>query len=313
MSPSTDWIRLGPEPVLPRLHLLCFPHAGGSAAGCLNWATAAPPGMRITAVQPPGRDSRVAEPPLRSAQAVAEALGPALADRDDTVPWAFFGHSLGALLAFETAHWLLQRGIPGPRILVVASAPAPHLPRSSPPLHHLPGPDLLKALEHLGGLPPPWQTTHDWQDCGYHASARTWRSTTPTSPASVPRSHARSPRSPPPRTAWCRYRRSPSGTATPPATGACGSRRAITSSSTPTPPPSWQPHCRRKRDDHDRPRPAHHSAPAMRGSGPPTARIPRSLAGLRCLAGVSGAPSRTSRAHLLRGPPQRCPPRPAPP
>ncbi|SHM72321.1 thioesterase II family protein [Streptomyces yunnanensis] len=154
MTPSTDWIRLGPEPVLPRLHLLCFPHAGGSAAGCLNWAAAAPPGVRLAAVQPPGRDSRVTEPPLRSARAVAEALGPALADRGDTVPWAFFGHSLGALLAFETAHWLLRRGLPGPRILVVASAPAPHLPRSSPPLHHLPGPDLLKALDHLGGLPP---------------------------------------------------------------------------------------------------------------------------------------------------------------
>ncbi|MFE1772807.1 thioesterase II family protein [Streptomyces sp. NPDC059008] len=154
MTPTNDWICLGPETALPRLNLLCFPHAGGSAAGCLSWAEAAPQGIRIAAVRLPGRDGRISEPPLRSARAVAASLGPALADPSDTVPWAFFGHSLGALLAFETAHWLVQRGLPGPRILIVASAPAPHLHRSSPPLHHLPDADMLKALDDLGGLPP---------------------------------------------------------------------------------------------------------------------------------------------------------------
>ncbi|MBB5123174.1 hypothetical protein FHS36_006653 [Streptomyces eurocidicus] len=105
--------------------------------GTGSWATAAPEGVQIAAVRLPGRDNRLSEPPLRSAQSVAEMLGPALAGRDDSVPWGFFGHSLGALLAFETAHWLTQRGHPGPRVLVVASAPAPHLPYSAPPLHQL--------------------------------------------------------------------------------------------------------------------------------------------------------------------------------
>jgi surfactin synthase thioesterase subunit len=81
--------------------LFCFPFAGGSASFYRAWHTGLPPWIEVWAVQPPGRETRYAEPPLTSlADYVSTALRLVTSVTGDR-PYAFFGHSLGALVAYE--------------------------------------------------------------------------------------------------------------------------------------------------------------------------------------------------------------------
>ena len=85
----------------------------------------------------PGRESRLREEPLTSivgmASRVAAALEPLL-DR----PYAIYGHSIGAVVAFETVRRLRVRHARMPELFVVSASPAPHLPWRHPPIGRLP-------------------------------------------------------------------------------------------------------------------------------------------------------------------------------
>ncbi|MEV0171001.1 thioesterase domain-containing protein [Streptomyces sp. NPDC050803] len=128
------------------VRLVCFPHAGGSASFYRSWGPALPE-AEVHAVQYPGRADRMDEEPphdlVRLAAEIADALEP-LADR----PLAFFGHSLGAPVALETARALQSRGIHLAHLFASGSrdAPLPVLP------DHDDDPDqLLKDLVRMGG------------------------------------------------------------------------------------------------------------------------------------------------------------------
>src|SRR6185503_11064474 len=69
------------------------------------------------------------------------------------VPFAFFGHSMGALIAFELTRHLRRHGRPGPRHLFLSGARAPRRP-APPPFHVLPEHALLAELSRLNGTPP---------------------------------------------------------------------------------------------------------------------------------------------------------------
>lgn len=135
------------------LRLFCFPYAGGGAAVYAPWAGALPETIEVIAVQPPGRAERLAEPAHAELGSLVEALfapiGPLL-DR----PFAFFGHSMGALVSFELARALRRARCPQPQILIASGHGAPHLPARRPPAHHLPTPEFLGELRRLGGTPP---------------------------------------------------------------------------------------------------------------------------------------------------------------
>ncbi|RFU39313.1 thioesterase, partial [Actinomadura logoneensis] len=109
------------------------------------------------AVQLPGREARIGLPPFHDAEALAAALAATAAgSRGDLFrrPFALFGHSMGALAAFEFARRLRADGLPGPVHLFVSSRPAPHLPPPSPGAHLLPDDRLLDRVRELGGTPP---------------------------------------------------------------------------------------------------------------------------------------------------------------
>lgn len=108
------------------LRIFCFPYAGGGASVFRPWADALPEGVELCAVQPPGRESRLREAPLARLGELVEAI------LEDTkplraLPFCFLGHSVGALVAFETARALWARGEPLPLRLFVSGAGAPHL------------------------------------------------------------------------------------------------------------------------------------------------------------------------------------------
>jgi medium-chain acyl-[acyl-carrier-protein] hydrolase len=147
-------VRFHPRPAA-RVRLFCFPHAGAGATAFFAWSKALPADVELCAVQLPGREKRRGERPYEDFDALVEAavvgLGPELVG-----PFAFFGHSLGALLAFEIARALRRRHAPLPAHLFVSGRQAAHLPT-----YELPAPDLDDAAfldlvgRRYGGIPAP--------------------------------------------------------------------------------------------------------------------------------------------------------------
>ena len=143
------WLR--PDPGA-RFRLFCFPYAGGNAAVFRSWRDQLRPGIDLCPVQIPGRGNRFTEPPLRRLPALCDNLVGELLPWLD-VPFAFFGHSMGALVAFEMARHLRKHARPGPIHLFLSGARGPR--RQVPSrLHSLPQPALLAELRRLHGTPP---------------------------------------------------------------------------------------------------------------------------------------------------------------
>jgi surfactin synthase thioesterase subunit len=137
---------------LGRLQLVCFSYAGGSASTYRTWANDLPADVDICAVQLPGRENRLAERPFTRLRDLVEALADAL-EPNLRAPFTFFGHSMGALVAFELMRELRRRGGPQPVHLFVSACRAPQLPDPDPPIHLLPEPALLEELRRLDGTP----------------------------------------------------------------------------------------------------------------------------------------------------------------
>ncbi|MEV6479348.1 alpha/beta fold hydrolase [Streptomyces sp. NPDC051576] len=158
-----------PAPVLPEsrwlagrrprgdttLDLFCFPPAGGSASEFLRW-DASLPGVRLWAVKMPGRAPRHDEPPYtRMTELVADLVEQVEFGRRD---FAFFGHSLGALVAFEVTRALRRTGRRQPSRLLLSSMQPPPI-TTSRVAHRLPGDELLAEVERRWGALP--QALHD--------------------------------------------------------------------------------------------------------------------------------------------------------
>jgi surfactin synthase thioesterase subunit len=103
---------------------VCFPHAGGSASFYMPVADALSPGIDVAAIQYPGRQDRRHEPGATSVTTLADRIARALTDGEDDRPFTFFGHSMGALIAFEVARRLERTG-PGPVRLFASGRRAP--------------------------------------------------------------------------------------------------------------------------------------------------------------------------------------------
>lgn len=118
------------------IRLFAFPYGGAGASCYRTWHTELPSHIDLCPIQYPGRETRFGEPSLtRVEDLVSDFLAQ---DRNlDKAHFAFFGHSLGALVAFETVRELRLRSLPQPLMLLVSGYPAPHLDRSRPKVSHL--------------------------------------------------------------------------------------------------------------------------------------------------------------------------------
>jgi medium-chain acyl-[acyl-carrier-protein] hydrolase len=136
-----------------RFRLFCFPYAGGGASIYHAWSRSLPEEIDVCAVQLPGRENRFKEPLFTSLDPLIDALVRELAPFFDK-PFAFFGHSLGALISFELARCLRSMQQPGPSQLFVSAHRAPQLPLSRDMLHNLSTPEFLRSVFRMGGTPP---------------------------------------------------------------------------------------------------------------------------------------------------------------
>jgi medium-chain acyl-[acyl-carrier-protein] hydrolase len=112
-----------------------------------------PEEIEVCAIQLPGREQRIGEEPFTSTVQAAEALALALPPYFDE-PFAFFGHSMGAGIAYETALAVRRRQGLTPACLMASGRRAPHLPARKPPVHRLPDHLLIEELRRLNGTPP---------------------------------------------------------------------------------------------------------------------------------------------------------------
>jgi len=149
--------------------LYVFAHAGGSARTFAPWARLLAPDIEVIGVEFPGHGSRMLEAPLSDVHEMAAVFVHELQVRelqvrelqvreglavDAAQPWALYGHSLGASIAYEAARLLASHPIHAPGHLLLGAMRAPHLPRTMPSIAHLPDDDFLRAVqESYGGVP----------------------------------------------------------------------------------------------------------------------------------------------------------------
>lgn len=147
-----DWYRRIGRHALGDARLFCFPHAGGTVTSFRHWDRL-PALLEVRAAQLPGRADRLREPPLGSIPALAEALVQALLPYLGT-RFAFFGHSMGAVLAFEVASILAARGAPMPEHLIVSGRRPPDIRSSEPDMHQLPDDMFIAEIDRrYSGIP----------------------------------------------------------------------------------------------------------------------------------------------------------------
>lgn len=150
---ASSWVKRLSTAAEGSSRLFCFPYAGGGPSVFRNWPRLVPPTTDVYAIHLPGRESRMTEAPFTTLAPLVEELAPVLAERVTGARSVFFGHSLGALVAFYVCRELRRNGNPLPDRLIVSGLGAPHLPPRHPPIHDLPDPEFIDELRRLDGTP----------------------------------------------------------------------------------------------------------------------------------------------------------------
>lgn len=144
-----QWFDPEKPPGETRLRLFCFPYAGGSASAFRGWQGSLCDGVEVLAARLPGRADRWREPPLTELTTFVEVFAQQLADYLDK-PFAFFGHSMGALVSFDLSRKLRRDHGREPEHLFVASCNPPLPDKPMPVLASLNDEDLRAKLLSLG-------------------------------------------------------------------------------------------------------------------------------------------------------------------
>lgn len=146
MNPWFSGMELKPS---AKVSLVCFGSAGSGGTQFRAWNRLTPDWLRVLGAQLPGREVRHRETMLRDLDAMVGQIVSALRDVPGRI--AFFGHSFGALLAFEATRRLRAEGRELPCWLFVAGRAAPHLPHAYRKTYHLPDGEFIEVLRQYGG------------------------------------------------------------------------------------------------------------------------------------------------------------------
>ena len=130
--------------------LFCFPYAGGAASIYRDWGSKLPSNIEVHPVQLSGHGNRLKEPLFKSLQALVESTAQELMPYLER-SFAFFGHSMGAIISFELAQLLRRENKPGPSHLFLSGRPCPHLTEKEAPTYNLPETEFKEELKRMGG------------------------------------------------------------------------------------------------------------------------------------------------------------------
>jgi medium-chain acyl-[acyl-carrier-protein] hydrolase len=133
--------------------LFCFPYAGSGASVYRNWGKLLQKNIQGFAIQPPGRETRFSEDLLASiddyATQAQQAIEPYCSYNEKLI---LFGHSLGALAAYETAK-RLQSADAHVDLLIVSGRQDPTRPSIRPPISHLNNVEFIQQMATYNGTP----------------------------------------------------------------------------------------------------------------------------------------------------------------
>lgn len=133
------------------LRLCCFPYAGGNAQIFNSWQQELGSDVEVVAIELPGRGRRFGEAAISSLDRLSDQLVEEIKHLED-MPLAFFGHSNGALIAFDVARKMQARGMEGPKLLMLSAKKPPHL-LSEKKMHLLPDHALISELRTYNATP----------------------------------------------------------------------------------------------------------------------------------------------------------------
>lgn len=150
-SSLNEWIVRYRPSDQANLRLFCFPYAGGGASVFRTWSDALPPEVEICGIQLPGREQRMGEQAYTRLAPVVQTLAEAIYPYLDK-PFAFYGHSMGALISFELARQLRRTYDKHPVHLYLAAYRAPQLPNPNIKIYHLPS-EVFKVVLRADGVP----------------------------------------------------------------------------------------------------------------------------------------------------------------
>jgi surfactin synthase thioesterase subunit len=146
---SSAWFASAVSRTDPDLRLFCLHHAGGGASAYREWQGLVGDRIEIVPVQLPGREARFVEPAERSIRQLSRRLVEPVLERAAAGPFALFGHSMGALLAYDLSRALQRAGRPPAHLVVSAHTPPHVLDRRT--THTLPDKEFLAHVLELGG------------------------------------------------------------------------------------------------------------------------------------------------------------------
>lgn len=152
MPSFKSWVRCSKPNPDAYLRLFCFPYAGGGASLFRTWSDSLPPYIEVCTIQLPGREDRFKEAPFTHISPLVETLTQVLRPYL-SIPFAFFGHSMGALISFELARQLRAQQAPVPVHLFISGRRAPQIRDRNPLMHTLSQDEFLAELRHLKGTP----------------------------------------------------------------------------------------------------------------------------------------------------------------
>lgn len=135
------------------MKLICFPFAGGNSFSYRNMLATLPVDITVTVLEYPGRGARISEPLTQNLNMLADLLFNEIkAEHDLGQTYAFYGHSMGALLALLVARRIQNADMPLPKFLFVSGKSAPSLSESNK--HYLlSSSDFWVLLNNMGGMP----------------------------------------------------------------------------------------------------------------------------------------------------------------
>jgi len=138
-----------------RPRVFCLAHAGASAESAYRgWEQELADCAGLVALELAGRGRRSTERPFATVHEAACDCAQRIEASVGKGGFLLFGHSMGGLLAYEIDAQLHRRGGRRPAAVAIAGTPPPNGHRDGAELHALPDGALLRAVEHLGGVPP---------------------------------------------------------------------------------------------------------------------------------------------------------------
>lgn len=130
----------------PRLRLFCFPYAGGSITTFNPWNRLLPPEIEVAVITLPGRGSRLSEPAYSSMSEIVENLFKVFQSESPPIPYVFYGHSMGARIAYELMVRMQAQNYPLPKHFFASGSIAPTRLRKKKTIHHLSDEKLIYKL-----------------------------------------------------------------------------------------------------------------------------------------------------------------------